>query len=197
VPTRLEEIPKIMTKMFAAHRTWILAAVLAAPMVVLALSGNAHAQSSGSSGSSGSSSGSGDASAAAGGDAPGGGDAGSASVAGAVTASAVEIGGMMGDTGARVVIIDVRPRAAFAKGHLRNAKNLQVRYSDVLREHVFDKSALGADKSAQIVIYGAGDRDPAAAAVVRKALSEGYSNVIWMRGGFADWIAARLPASES
>ena len=175
------------------HRTWTTAAALAVPVLLLALSGPAHAQSSGSS----SSGGCGCGGAASAGDAPGGGDPASASVPGAITANVAEIGSLMGDSGERVIVIDVRPRADFAKSHLRNAKNLQVRYSEVLRAHVFDKSALGTDKAARIVVYGTSANDPAAAAVVRTALSEGYSNVIWMRGGFAEWIAARLPASES
>ena len=188
-----------MTNFLASHRARILAAVLAGPVLLLGLSGNAHAQSSGSSGSSGSCgcSGGNDPGIASAGDGPTGGEPASASVAGVITGGAADINGLMGDTGERVIIIDVRPRADFAKGHLKNAKNLQVRYSEVLRDHVFDKAALGGDKSARIIVYGAGASDPAAAAVVRKALNEGYSNVIWMRGGFAEWIAARMPASES
>jgi rhodanese-related sulfurtransferase len=189
----------MMQDVIGSQRTWNLIAAVAAAalLLVLASAGNAHAQSSGSSGSGGCGCGGGESAAAPAGDAPGGGDSGAASAPGAVTANAVEIGSLMGDAGERVIIIDVRPRADFAKGHLRNAKHLPVRYSDVLRDHVFDKAALGGDKSAKIVVYGASATDPAAAAVVRKALSEGYTNVIWMRGGFADWVAARLPASES
>ncbi|MCK6454525.1 MAG: rhodanese-like domain-containing protein, partial [Alphaproteobacteria bacterium] len=119
------------------------------------------------------------------------------SVAGVVTGGAAEVNGLMGHTGERVIVIDVRPRADFARSHLKNARHLPVRYSEVLRDHVFDRSALGGDKSARIVVYGAGANDPAAAAVIRHAINEGYSNVIWMRGGFAEWTAARLPASES
>jgi len=103
---------------------------------------------------------------------------------------------MMGDQGERVIIIDVRPRASFLEGHLKNARNVDVRYSPVMRDHVFDKSALGTDKSARIVVYGANVNDAAAAAVVRQATAEGFSNVIWMRGGFAEWVAARLPTTE-
>jgi rhodanese-related sulfurtransferase len=175
-----------MTHILTSQRSWIGPIALVTVVLLLAATGNAQAQSSGSSGSG---SGAGDQSAAsAAGDAPGGGVPASGSVPGAVTANVAEIGGLMGDPGQRIIIIDVRPRAAFAKGHLRNAVNLQVRYSDVLRDHVFDNAALGGDKSAKIVVYGAYANDPAAAAVVRKALSEGYSNVIWMRGGFAEWV---------
>jgi rhodanese-related sulfurtransferase len=114
-------------------------------------------------------------------------------VSGVQTGGAQDVSAMMGDQGERVIVIDVRPRADYLTGHLKNAKNVEVRYSPVLRDYVFDGSILGGDKSARIIVYGANANDPATAAVVRQATAQGFSNVIWMRGGFAEWIQARLP----
>jgi len=170
---------------------WTMASIVAVPLLVAGWPQDAFAQSC-----CGSESPSNSASEGPGGGGADGADVGGSSVAGVQTGGAQDVSGLMGDQGERVIIIDVRPRADFAKSHLKNAKNLEVRYSPVLRDHVFDKAALGADKSARIVVYGASATDPAAAAVVRQATAEGFSNVIWMRGGFAEWIAARLPVTE-
>jgi rhodanese-related sulfurtransferase len=158
-------------------------------------SGEAFAQSS--SGPSGSSANSDSSNAT--GDAPGHSDPGVAggAVSGMQTGTAGDLSGMMGEVGERVIVIDVRKRADFARSHIPQAVNLEVRYSEVLRDHVIDsKSVFGPDKSARIVVYGYRANDPAAVAVVRKAAAEGYTNVIWMRGGFAEWVSARLPMAK-
>jgi rhodanese-related sulfurtransferase len=122
----------------------------------------------------------------------GGGDGGgksdrSAPARSGTVKSATSIMQMMGDAGERVIILDVRPKADFAKGHLRGAINLEK----------FDKAALGSDKSVRIVVYGANERDESAAKMVRTMAGEGFANVIWMRGGFAEWVTAQLPVSTT
>jgi rhodanese-related sulfurtransferase len=175
---------------------WTFASIIAVPLLMVGWPENAYAQSSSGSEGSGGSSSQGQSSGPGGGASDAAGGMGDSTAAGAVTSGAGDVSGMMGgEGGERVIVIDVRPRADFLKGHLKNAKNLEVRYSEVLRDHLFDKAQLGANKSARIVVYGAGANDPAAAAVVRTAQAEGFSNVIWMRGGFAEWVAARLPTT--
>lgn len=178
---------------------YAIASVIAVPILMTGWSESAYAQTSGSESSSSSSSSS--SSPSSGGDAGGmgGGPDNVGSVAGMATGTASGVSGMMGgDGGERVIVLDVRPRTDFAKSHVPKAINMPVRYSEVLREHIIDdKAPLGADKSARIVVYGAGPNDPAAAAVVRQATAEGYTNVIWMRGGFAEWVSARLPTTQS
>lgn len=178
---------------------YAIASVIAVPILMAGWTESAYAQTSGSEGSSSSSSSS--QSSDKGGDAGGmgGGPDNVGSVAGMATGTASGVSGMMGgDGGERVIVLDVRPRSDFAKSHVPKAINMPVRYSEVLREHVVDdKAPLGADKAARIVVYGAGPNDPAAAAVVRQATAEGYTNVIWMRGGFAEWVSARLPTTQS
>lgn len=173
-----------------------LAFALSVALLATGWSGDAFAQaSSGSTGTSGGDTGSASSSNATG-DAPGQGDGGAAGVSGMQTGTAGDLSGMMGEQGERVIVIDVRSRRDFARSHVPNAINLNVRYSEVLREHVIDdKSAFGPDKSARIVVYGYRSDDPAAVAVVRRAAAEGYTNVIWMRGGFAEWVSARLPVA--
>jgi len=155
-------------------------ALAAAPGIVLAGDGGDGGGDGGGGGGGGSSSGT----------APG-------SVSGASVGSAASVSGLMGDQGERVIIIDVRPKGDFARGRLRGAINLQVRYSEVTRAYQFDKSLLGNDKSKPVVVYGANEKDAAAANAVRAVVAEGFTNVIWMRGGFAEWVAARMPTAVS
>ena len=107
----------------------------------------------------------------------------SASQHSATTRSAAGVMELMGGAGERIIIIDVRPKTDFAKSHLRGAINMVQ----------FDKGALGADKAAKIVVYGASERDEAATKMIRAITGEGFTNVIWMRGGFAEWLNAQLP----
>jgi len=172
-----------------------IAAAVAVPILVTGWSSSAFAQSSEGSESDGPSGPSGTGNS---GDGPGHGDASPGAFSGVQTSSAGDLNGMMGgDGGERVIVIDVRPRSEFLKSHVPKAINMPVRYSEVLRDHVIDDPApLGTDKNARIVVYG-GANDPAAAAVVRQATAEGYTNVIWMRGGLAEWVSARLPTASS
>lgn len=177
---------------------YAIASVIAVP-ILMGWADQAYAQSS-SGGESSSSSSSSSQGSDKGGDAGGmgGGPDNVGSVAGMATGTAADIGGMMGgEGGERVIVLDIRPRSDFAKSRVPKAINMPVRYSEVRREHVIDdKTPLGTDKTAKIVVYGAGPNDPAAAAVVRQATAEGYTNVIWMRGGFAEWVSARMPTQS-
>ncbi|MGQ0674525.1 MAG: rhodanese-like domain-containing protein [Rhodospirillales bacterium] len=120
-------------------------------------------------------------------------------ISGAKTSSAVEVGKVAGDCQKHnCAIFDVRPKSDFAKAHLPGALNMDVRFSSARKEYVVaNLSALGTDKTKQIIIYGANTSDQAAAALVRQAVAEGFTNVIWMRGGFSEWVKARLPTTAS
>ena len=174
-------------------RAFAIASAVAVPILVTGWNSSAFAQSSESSSSSSSSS-----SSQSGGDGPGQGDPSPGAFSDVSTGSAGAVSGMMGgDGGERVIVIDVRPPSEFLKSRVPKAINMPVRYSPVMRDHVIDdKTALGTDKTARIVVYGNAN-DPAAAAVVRQATAEGYTNVIWMRGGLAEWVSARLPTASS
>ncbi len=121
-----------------------------------------------------------------------------AAIKGAKNATAAEVQGLMGGAqGERVVVIDARKPGLWEKGHLAKALKLNWRYSNITQSWQFDAKGLGNDKAAPLVIYGQNESDGWAGLVVQKAVSEGFSNVIWMRGGFAEWTAARLPTTAS
>ncbi len=108
-----------------------------------------------------------------------------------VTAQAVQ--DMMTAQGERVRIIDARKPGAFDKSRIPNAIKIDWRYSNVTRGWNFDAKKIGGNKADPLVIYGADANDGFAALAAEKAVAEGYTNVLWLRGGFAEWVAASKP----
>lgn len=119
-------------------------------------------------------------------------------ISGAMTIGAGDISTTVSDCQKNnCIIFDVRPKANFTNGHLRGALSMDTRYSAVRQDHVGDLSILGTDKSKMIVVYGENATDRVAESVVRQAVAEGFTNVVWMRGGFSEWVSARLPTTTS
>ena len=81
------------------------------------------------------------------------------------------------------LIVDVRPNAEFAAGHLPNAKNIPV--DDIAKR----LGELPAGKPV-IVVCGSGNRAGKAAAALRAA---GRQDVFCLDGGVAGWQQAGLP----
>jgi rhodanese-related sulfurtransferase len=88
---------------------------------------------------------------------------------------------MMNDQGA--VVVDVRPVAEFAAGHLPNARNIPV-------EDVAKRAAELPGGKPLIVVCGSGNRAGKAAAALRAA---GRADVFCLEGGIAGWQQAGLP----
>lgn len=88
---------------------------------------------------------------------------------------------MINDQGA--VVLDVRPNAEFATGHLPNAKNIPA--DDIARR----LGELPAGKPV-IVVCASGNRAGRAAAALRTA---GRQDVFCLEGGIAGWQQAGLP----
>lgn len=88
---------------------------------------------------------------------------------------------MINDQGA--VIVDVRPNAEFATGHLPNAKNIPA--DDVSKR----AGELPAGKPV-IVVCANGNRAGKAATALRTA---GRQDVFCLEGGVAGWLQAGLP----
>jgi rhodanese-related sulfurtransferase len=118
-------------------------------------------------------------------------------IKGAKNTTAAEVQGLMGGTqGERVLVIDARRPGSWEKGHLARAIKLNWRYSNITHSWSFDAKALGNDKAAPVVVYGQNESDGFAGLVVQKAIAEGFTNVLWLRGGFAEWVAASLPVTS-
>ena len=86
---------------------------------------------------------------------------------------------------AKTTILDVRSQEEFAKGHLRDAKNIPL--SDLgSRIGELDKQKT----KAVVVVCQQGGRSDKAVKMLQKA---GFDDVVSLDGGQAAWIAAGLP----
>jgi len=89
-------------------------------------------------------------------------------------------------------VFDVRRKAAYLDGRLPRAKGL-ARNAET---KAFDPAVFGASKDAPVLIYGHGSDGWSAVEAVRTAVSAGYKQVHWLRGGWVEWSAAGLPVEQ-
>ena len=92
-----------------------------------------------------------------------------------------------------VILIDVRTAGELAeKGVV--AVGEQELIAIPLEEFVAQKAMWPADRDAEIVVYcGSGHRSTMAMAIL---LTEGYTNVTSLKGGFGGWVEAGFPVAE-
>lgn len=109
---------------------------------------------------------------------------------GAKTISTEDAKAMLG----KALIVDVRKKASFAEGRLPGAKSITEHFD--AEKKVFALAAFGPDKAAPIVIYGHGSDGWSAVHAVRSAVAGGYTNVLWMRTGWAAWSTSKMPIEE-
>ncbi len=87
------------------------------------------------------------------------------------------------------LVIDVRPAAEFAKGHILGAKNLP------LAEIEQRAGELEKHKAKPVIVHcGDGNRSGGGATLLRKS---GFGNVVNLSGGFAAWQQAGLPVEKN
>lgn len=109
------------------------------------------------------------------------------SLPGAKTVTADEVKGLLG----KALILDVRRKAAFQEGHLQGAKSITHAHDKDAK--AFDLSVYGTDKAVTIVIHGHGTDGWSAVDAVNTAVKAGFTNVLWLRGGFKEWSDKGLP----
>jgi rhodanese-related sulfurtransferase len=86
------------------------------------------------------------------------------------------------------LVIDLRPAAEFAKGHILGAKNVP------LAELEKRAGELDKHKAKPVILYCAdGNRAGDGAALLRK---HGFSSVVNLSGGYAAWQQAGLPVEK-
>ncbi len=107
---------------------------------------------------------------------------------GAKTISALEAKAML-STGA--LVLDARKKTAYSEGHIPGAQSVGAAYDK--QAGTFDVSVFGPDKAKPLIIHGHGSDGWTAVYAVKAAVGAGYSNVSWLRGGWAEWEAAKLP----
>lgn len=95
---------------------------------------------------------------------------------------------------ATVSIYDFRKKASYVEGHVPGAMSGAPYYNE--RETTLDTSFLPADRSQRIVFYSHGSTGWKSYYAAMQAVEAGYSNVLWMRGGYAEWEDSGLPIAR-
>ena len=121
-------------------------------------------------------------------------------LAGGKVASAEEIKQLVDKKSA--LLIDTRSPVNFGKGHVPGA--ISVAYGEKSDKAAdfdaaldkFDMSKLPADKNANVVFYSDGPTGWKSYKGAVLAIKAGHKNVLYMRGGWADWTAKGLPEAK-
>jgi rhodanese-related sulfurtransferase len=109
------------------------------------------------------------------------------SIPGAVTVTAEEVIKLI-LSNPEIVLIDSRKKTEYLKGHIEGSINL---LNTGLT--IDDLELITSDKSSAIVFYCNGPRCLRSSDSVKKALSWGYSNIFWFRGGWKEWVDKKFP----
>jgi len=103
---------------------------------------------------------------------------------------------------AKAAFFDVRSAINYGKGHVPGAaalpykgKSDDVENFDQSQDQL-DASKLPADKGATIVIYSDGPKGWKSYKASVLAVKAGYTNVHYMRGGYAEWQSKGLPTAQ-
>jgi rhodanese-related sulfurtransferase len=94
----------------------------------------------------------------------------------------------------KALVLDVRKRASYLEGRLPGAKSISSQFN--AEKKAFDAAVFGPDKAVPIVIYGHGSDGWSSVYAVRSAVAAGYSDVRWMRTGWASWVERKLPVEQ-
>ena len=86
-------------------------------------------------------------------------------------------------------IIDSRKKPEYIKGHIEGAVSLL--NTDMTEQALKE---IAPDKDGAILFYCNGVRCLRSSDAKIKAKTWGYSNMIWLRGGWKEWSSKRLPA---
>ena len=96
------------------------------------------------------------------------------------------------DRGVRVY--DLRKKASYVDGHVPGAKSAASYYNAT--DTTLDTSFLGPNKSDRIVFYSHGTTGWKSYWAAKRAVEAGYTNVMWMRGGFSEWAGGEHPVAR-
>jgi len=90
-----------------------------------------------------------------------------------------------------VQVYDFRKKASFVEGHVPSAMSGAPYYDE--RDTTLDTSFLPPDRGDRIVFYSHGTTGWKSYHAAKQAVEAGYQNVLWMRGGYAEWEENELP----
>ncbi|MCW9025546.1 MAG: rhodanese-like domain-containing protein [Gammaproteobacteria bacterium] len=87
-----------------------------------------------------------------------------------------------------VTIIDSRKNSEYLKGHIEGA--ISILNTTMTQDEL---EIFVPDKNSAIIFYCNGSRCLRSSDSARKALSWGYENIYWFRGGWKEWLEKKFP----
>jgi rhodanese-related sulfurtransferase len=93
-----------------------------------------------------------------------------------------------------VKVYDLRKKASYVEGHIPGAINAARHYDE--KGKALDVSVLDRDRATTVVFYSHGVSGWKSYWAAKSAVSAGYSNVLWLRGGYAEWEDKNLPVAR-
>ena len=93
-----------------------------------------------------------------------------------------------------IFVYDLRKKASYVDGHVPSAESAAAFYDAASTS--LDTSFLGSNKSDRILFYSHGTTGWKSYWAAKRAVEAGYENVMWMRGGFAEWAANGFPVAR-
>lgn len=93
-----------------------------------------------------------------------------------------------------VQVYDLRKKASFVEGHVPGAISAARHYNE--KEKTLDVGGLGAERGATVVFYSHGAAGWKSYWAAKAAIASGYRNVLWLRGGYAEWEDKSFPVAR-
>jgi rhodanese-related sulfurtransferase len=91
-------------------------------------------------------------------------------------------------------VYDLRKKASYVEGHIPGSVNAARHYDE--KDKTLDVSVLDKDRATTVVFYSHGVSGWKSYWAAKSAVTSGYSNVLWLRGGYAEWEDKNLPVTR-
>jgi rhodanese-related sulfurtransferase len=93
-----------------------------------------------------------------------------------------------------VKVYDLRKKASYVEGHIPGSVNAARHYNE--KDKTLDVSVLDKDPVTTVVFYSHGVSGWKSYWAAKSAVTLGYKNVLWLRGGYAEWEDKNLPIAR-
>jgi rhodanese-related sulfurtransferase len=115
-----------------------------------------------------------------------------AALDGARVVTADELRSLLNQKG--VQVYDLRKKASYVEGHIPGSVSAARHYDE--KEKSLDVSVLDKDRATTVVFYSHGVSGWKSYWAAKSAVTSGYKNVLWLRGGYAEWEDKNLPVAR-
>lgn len=93
-----------------------------------------------------------------------------------------------------VKVYDLRKKASYVEGHVPGAVSAARHYNE--KDKTLDVAVLDPDQGTTVVFYSHGVAGWRSYWAARAAIASGYRDVLWLRGGYAEWEDKNFPVSR-